>query len=205
VKLKKVHFLSGLIISVFIGVHLFNHLAALYGADSHLAVMDSLRVVYRNVVVETLLMLVVLVQVVSGIKLFFKTRKWKKRFFEKLQIWSGLYLAFFLLVHVGAVMAGRFVMQLDTNFYFGVAGLNTFPLSLFFVPYYALAVLAFFGHIASIHSQKMRKKLFGLSVPRQSRIILGLGVVCALVILYALTNGFAGVEIPEAYDVMLGK
>ena len=102
-------------------------------------------------------------------------------------------------------MSGRTILDLDTNLYFGVAGLNTFPLNLFFIPYYSLAILSFFGHVAAIHQQKMRHHVLGWSPTQQSRLILFLGVMATGTILYGLTSGFTGMEIPEAYQVLMGK
>ncbi len=203
-QLKKLHYLSGLTISLFIGLHLFNHFISIFGIEQHISLMDNLRLVYRNLLVESILLLAVATQIFSGIKLFLSKRKQAGIFFEKLQLWTGLYLAFFLIIHVSAIMAGRFVLHLDTNIYFGVAGLNTFPFNLFFVPYYSLAILSFFGHIAAIHAQKMKTTILGISIHQQSRIILLLGTTLTLIILYGLTNGFTGIEIPAAYKVMIG-
>jgi len=204
-KFKKLHFFSGLTISLFIGLHLFNHAISIFGVEMHLAVMDQLRLGYRNVFVETILLLAVAVQIISGLKLFFVKRKAQNDFYGKLQIWTGLYLAFFFLIHIGAVLTGRYVLDLDTNFYFGVAGLNTFPFNLFFVPYYGLAIISFFGHVASIHAQKMKKEVFGWPVEQQAKFILVKGILVTLFILYGLTNGFMGFEIPAEYLILIGK
>ncbi len=201
-EIKRVHYLSGLTISIFIGFHLFNHFMGVFGVEIHLALMDKLRLVYRNIVVESILLTAVIIQIISGFKLFFSTRKTKRFFYGQLQIWTGLYLAFFLMIHVGAVLTGRYILNLDTNFYFGVAGLNTFPLNLFFVPYYGLAIISFFGHVASIHFQKMKKEILGWTVEQQSNFILMTGILAGLIILYGLTNGFRGVEIPEEYQIL---
>lgn len=203
--MRRIHYISGVTIAVFIILHLFNHLCSLFGAESHIEIMNSLRVVYRNVVVETILLLAVLTQILSGIRLFLKKRKTVTGFFQKVQVGSGLYLAVFFLIHVSAVLVGRLILELDTNFYFGVAGLNTFPINLFFIPYYGLAMFSFFGHISAVHSQKMKKKLLGIEPEKQSYIILFVGVILALVILGGLTNGFNGVAIPKEYDVLIGK
>ena len=120
-------------------------------------------------------------------------------------MWSGLYLAIFLLFHLSAVFIGRLILNLDTNYYFGVAGLNTFPLNLFFIPYYGLAIISFFGHIAAVHSKKMKSKIFGISPVNQSYGILISGIVLTLVIFYGLTNGFNGVDIPIEYNIMIGE
>lgn len=196
---KKLHYFSGIAISFFVGLHLFNHFCSLWGAEMHIELMNNLRVVYRNVIIETILILAVGIQIISGIKLFLKARKTTFGFFEKLQIWTGLYLAFFLLIHVGSVLSGRILINLDTNFYFGVAGLNTFPLNLFFVPYYGLAIISFFGHIASVHTKKMKSRIFGIEPINQSYLILAVGIISALIIFYGLTNGFSGIEIPKEY------
>ena len=203
--IKKLHYFSGITITIFIGVHLLNHFISVFGVEAHIDLMNTLRIVYRNVMVETILLTAVIVQIISGVKLFFQSRKSSKNFYRKLQIWAGLYLAFFLLVHVGAVLVGRYILNLDTNFYFGVAGLNTFPFNLFFIPYYGLALISFFGHIAGIHFMKMKKETFGLSIKMQSNLILIVGFLFTIIVFYGLTNGFAGFEIPSEYDILIGK
>ena len=203
--IKKVHYISGLVITLFIGIHLFNHFMSVFGVDTHIKLMDELRIVYRNVIIEAILLIAVFTQIFSGLKLFLSKRKIVTNNFQKIQVWTGLYLAFFLVIHVGAVLTGRYILNLDTNFYFGVAGLNTFPLNLFFLPYYGFAVISFFGHISAIHYQKMKKKIFGLSIEQQSKLILIKGIIITLIIFYGLTNGFMGIEIPDEYNIMIRK
>ncbi|HCL04471.1 MAG TPA: hypothetical protein DHW64_00125 [Chitinophagaceae bacterium] len=203
--LKRVHYLSGLCISLFIGFHLFNHITALEGAEKHISTMESFRVVYRNPFVEFFLLIAVLIQIVSGIRLFRLQRKMAAGFYDRLHLWTGFYMAFFLIIHVSAVLAGRLLLQLDTNFYFGVAGLNSFPFNLFFIPYYALAILSFFGHIAAIHTKKMKMSLFGTSPKQQANIIIILGICLTLLIFYGLTNQFKGIAIPAEYRVLINQ
>jgi len=96
-------------------------------------------------------------------------------------------------------------LHLDTNFYFGAAGLNSFPFNLFFIPYYGLAVLSFFGHIASIHSKKMKQTVLGVTPNKQSIAILSFGILITILIFYGLTNHFNGVAIPKEYEILIGK
>lgn len=202
---KKIHFISGLTLTVFVGLHLFNHTLSIFGAESHIEAMNSLRLFYRNIFVETVLLIAVIVQIISGL-IFFKTNiKTATSYFDKLHIWTGLYLAFFLVIHLSAVLGGRLFLHLDTNFYFGVAGLNSFPFNLIFIPYYGLALLSFFGHIASIHSKKMKQTIFGLSPNGQSIIILIFGLLFTIVLFYGLTNHFNGFIIPSEYNILIGK
>lgn len=203
--IKKIHYISGLTITIFVGLHLCNHCFSILGADQHIGLMTTLRHFYRNIFVETILLLAVATQVYSGIILFRTKRKYAKSFFEKLHIWTGLYLAIFFVIHLSAVFAGRLFLHLDTNFYFGVAGLNNFPTNLFFIPYYALAIISFFGHISAIHSNKMQQNIFGLTPNGQSKFILIFGIVLTIIIFYGLTNHFQGVQIPTEYNVLIGK
>jgi succinate dehydrogenase/fumarate reductase cytochrome b subunit len=203
--IKKIHYISGLIMTVFIGLHLFNHFCSIFGVDKHIEMMNTLRLLYRNIFVETLLLGAVLVQIISGLNLFKTSRKTASSNFEKLHVWTGLYLALFLSFHLSAVLGGRLLLHLDTNFYFGVAGLNTFPVNLFFIPYYGFAILSFFGHIASIHSKKMKQTIFSWTPNRQSKAILIFGIVLTFILFYGLTNHFNGVSVPVEYKILTGK
>lgn len=203
--IKKIHSISGLTITIFVGLHLFNHCYSILGADKHIEIMTTLRHFYRNIFVETILLLAVTTQIYSGLKLFRTKRKTAQTLFEKLQIWTGLYLAMFFVIHLSAVLAGRLVLNLDTNFYFGVVGLNSFPFNLFFIPYYFLAVVSFFGHISAIHNQRMTKNIFRINPYKQSISILTIGICFAIFLIYGLTNKFKGIEIPETYNILIGK
>lgn len=205
VAIKKLHYLSGIIITIFVGLHLFNHLWSILGVNQHIALMDTLRLFYRNLLVETILLFAVFIQILSGLKLFKANRNTSTAPFEKLHHWTGFYLAIFFIIHVGAVLGGRHFLHLDTNFYFGVAGLNSFPFSLFFIPYYGLAIISFFGHLASIHGKKMKRTIFRLNPQNQATAILAIGLILTIIIFYGLTNHFRGVTIPKEYNVLLGK
>ncbi|SFF28009.1 hypothetical protein [Thermoflexibacter ruber] len=203
--IKKIHYISGILLFSFIALHLSNHLYSIYGAEAHIQLMKTLRRLYRNTLVESILLLAVIFQIYSGVKLVLLRKKSAGAFFEKLHIWSGLYIAFFLVIHVSAVLVGRTVLKLDTNFYFGAAGINSFPVNLFFVPYYALAILSFFAHIASIHAQKMKMQVFNLAPVQQSYFILGIGLSITILIFYGLTQQFNGLAIPKEYEILTGK
>jgi succinate dehydrogenase/fumarate reductase cytochrome b subunit len=201
-KLKRLHYLTGFVITTFIVVHLINHVLALWGVDKHIAVMHMLRSIYRNLVMEICLLLAVSIQVASGVRLWISKRKAISSTFDKLQLWSGMYLAFFFIIHISAVLAGRFLLHLDTNFYFGVAGLNTFPINLFFIPYYSLAIISFFIHLAMLHAKRMKWNVLRLTPRDQAKAMMVFGVILTIIILYGLTNGFKGVEIPENYQLV---
>ena len=175
---RVIHYASGLLIAAFVVAHLFNHLVSLYGAEAHIQLMATLRKLYRNPFAETLLMGAVLVQISTGLGLWRALQHQKASNFERLHRWSGLYLAVFLAIHLSAVWGGRLVLGLDTNFYFGVAGLNR---------------------------QKMPYYVLGLSPEQQAFGLLVLGGFVTFLILYGLTGGFGGVAIPREYLILVGK
>lgn len=189
--IKRLHYISGITLSIFIAAHLLNHFFAYAGPEAHINVMQQLRLVYHHPVVETILLLAVVFQIATGLRLLYKRDA--NNMAERLQVYSGLYLSFFLLVHVGAVLAGRYVMQLDTNFYYAAAGLNYFPATLFFIPYYFLAVAAISVHVAAIHYLKTK------SVIAANAIAIA-GIVAATIIILAFTNNFQWRTMPPAYE-----
>jgi succinate dehydrogenase/fumarate reductase cytochrome b subunit len=149
--LKRMHRLTGITIAAFLLLHVTNHLFALAGPATHIAVMKFFRHLYRFPPVEILLLGCVVFQVISGIILVFKKGFLRKPVYVKVQVLSGLYLSFFLIVHVSAVMMGRYQFKVDTDFYFAAGVANAYPDKLFFIPYYTLSLVAAFAHIAVAH------------------------------------------------------
>jgi len=186
--MKLIHYYTGLTLAVFIGFHLLNHLLILHSEALHIKFMKSARKIYRNRIVESLLLVAVLVQVISGITLVIL--KWNKveNYFDRIQITSGLYLSFFLLNHLLAVLRGRYKLKMDTNLYYGAGVMNMWPQKLFFIPYYSFAILFFFFHVACVHRIKM-EKYAGLSVAtKQAFLIMGIGMLVTLLVIIKMSN-----------------
>lgn len=152
--LRRTHRSSALILAAFLFFHLINHLMGIGGADLHIRVMSVLRTVYRFWFVEAILLTSCVVQIASGLMLAWAKRT-ERQFFSRLQIVSGLYLSFFIVFHVRAVLMGRFVWNVDTDFHFAAWGVKNYPSMIFFVPYYGLSIAALFAHLASVHYSKM--------------------------------------------------
>jgi hypothetical protein len=191
--LRKLHGLSALPILVFLCVHITNHLAALNGIDSHLAFM-----VYRSPAVEILLILAVAFQIYSGIT--FVIRGWKQRqgFLPWLQAGSGAYLAFFFLNHVSAILYGRTVLHLDTNFYFAAAGFYVPPFQFFFAPYYFFGVLALFTHLGCALYWLLETKSQTIRILAVS-LSFTVGFALSLLIVLSLSSVFHPVQVPPEY------
>lgn len=203
--LHKLHRLSACVIGAFVLMHLFNHLLAIEGIDRHIAFMESFRHLYRQPAIETLLLSCVLYQICSGI--YFIKARWGQRqgLLEKLQAISGGYLAFFLINHVGAVIFGRSALDLDTNFYFAAAGLHISPFQYFFIPYYFLAVVAIFTHLACAFHWLTREHLETRVRNRFGYAISSLGALLSFLILLAFSGGLYPVDIPNEYKATFGS
>jgi len=185
---RRLHRTAGAVLAVFLVVHVANHLAALAGVDAHVRFMDAARRVYRQPVVEAVLLACVVLQAASGLRMLWARRQRRRGLLPWLQAGSGAYVALFVAIHVTAVMAGR-VSGLDTNFYFAAAGLHVWPFVLFFVPYYFLAVAALFVHL-------------GCALRRGRAVVAGfsaVGIVVAGLIVATLMGNVVPVEIPARY------
>lgn len=200
VTLRHIHRFSAIAVGTYALVHLANHLAALQGVARHIAFMHGVHQVTRLPAVEALLLAAVIVQVGSGLLLAWRGRSRQRPPFARLQAVSGLYLAFFLLVHVGSVMFGRAILGLDTNFYFAAAGLLVAPYQLFFVPYYGLAVAALMVHLAC----GMRRLVPAGAAPAWRDGVgyagIAVGILLAALIVAAFSGVFHPIALPPAYQ-----
>ncbi len=146
-RLRAWHRISALILFTFLAAHLTNHVASLWGVESHIGFMEKARVIYRAPFIEPLLLALICFQAGSGLILVIRGWRGRKGWVAWLQALSGAYVALFLLIHVSAVLMGRLLDGLDTNFYFAAAGFHVPSWSWFFAPYYFLAVTALLTHI----------------------------------------------------------
>lgn len=197
--LHKLHRAGACVLGAFLTLHLFNHLLAIGSLEAHIHFMEAFRAVYRNRAVEIILLLCVASQVASG--LTFVRRRWRDRHqgLDLLQLGSGLYLAFFLLVHVGAVLAGRMKFGLDTNFYYAAAGMHVLPYRYFFMPYYFFAVLAITVHLARALHWLARDRLGAGAMRVATTLLMVSGFTAATLIVAALSGALYEVTVPAKY------
>lgn len=144
---------AALLLFGYVAIHLFNHLAGLWGAETHLALMDVLRRWYRHPLVEPVLVLLVLAQVGTGLLLL---RDWLSRDADvprTLQVATGAYLGLYIICHLNSTFVyARAALGIDTNFWFasgGPAGLLGGAWSMRLLPHYAVAVLAIVLHLSA--------------------------------------------------------
>lgn len=145
--MRGAHRLSALLIGAFLLLHLANHLVGLFGQQEHVRFMHTIRPIYRNVLVEPILLVLLTWQLFSGLRLLVARGRNTDGLVAWLQIGSGAYLAFFLLVHVLSVLVARHSLGVETDFGFAAAGLHNPNQIWFFAPYYTGSILALATHI----------------------------------------------------------
>ena len=200
--IKRLHYLSAIILMVFAVMHLSNHLCSLHSVEMHIRVTHWLRHIYRNPIIETLLMLSCGFQAYSGIRLIKQRKGTFVSIFEKIRLYSGVYLTFFIIAHPIAIWVGRLYLQVDTNFYFGASVLNIKPYPVFYAPYYLLGILAFFGHLAAVHYVQMQRYAPKKTARNQSWGIILFALVLGSAIIYGFTGGFRGLTMPPVYHYL---
>jgi succinate dehydrogenase/fumarate reductase cytochrome b subunit len=156
-RLAVAHGISATVIAVFAAAHVTNHLGGLLGGDTHVAIMRSLRTIYRHPLVEPVLLAALAFQVASGLWLLRRKLPRVASGIDTLQTTTGAYLLVFLLSHLSAVLRAHH-RGVDTDWSWLAGGeLLTDPWSARLVPYYFLAVIAFTVHAAC----GLRKVLVG--------------------------------------------
>ena len=201
--LRRVHRASALLLVAFACAHIGNHLWALRGAAAHIELMDGLRLVYRHPLVEPILLAGAGFQCISGWGLV--VLGWRRRtgWVAWLQASSGAGLATFVLVHVASVLYGRWVLRLDTNFYFAAAGLHAPSGAWFFGLYYFLAVVALFTHLGCALPWHAKARF-----AHARRYVIGgavlVGSAAAASIIASLAGMTEPVDIPAAYKASYG-
>ena len=202
--LRTLHRASAVLIAAFACLHIANHLASLAGVPSHIAFMEVARKLYRHPIVEFPLLFCVAFQFASGLWLVIRGWKQRRGGVAWLQAISGAMLALFLLVHVGAVLYGRTVLSLDTNFYFAAAGFHVPPNQFFFAPYYFLGVFALFTHLGCavywhLQTSPPKKRALALALPML------VGGVVSLLIVVSLAGKLQPVEVPTKYKATYAR
>lgn len=182
----------------FLLLHIANHVVGLAGQAEHVAFMQAIRSIYRNVVIEPLLLAFFTWQAGSGIVMVVRGWRSRRGVVAWLQAGSGLYLAAFVTIHVLSVLSGRWMLHLDTDFRFAAAGFHVPGWPWYFWPYYSLAVFALFAHVGCALYWNMLDGNRRASVIAL-RTMLIIGAALGLLIVSALGGLIYPVEIPARY------
>lgn len=201
-RLRTLHLASAALIGIFLLMHLANHIAGLSGQAKHMETMALLRPIYRHPLFEYPLLALIVWQVASGLTMVI--RGWKERsgLIGWAQALSGVYLAFFLLNHVGSVLGGRILFGLDTDFRFAAAGFHVPGWPFFFAPYYFLGVFSLFVHLGCAAWWNLPQG--GKAQRVVPLMLIATGAVLGLAFVLMMAGALYPVEIPDAYRATYG-
>jgi hypothetical protein len=107
-RLGAAHGFSALtILLLFIGPHIGNRLAGFWSGSVHIAIMNVLRRVYRDDIVQPILLALIGFQILSGTALVRRRMRMPSDVFGTVQTVCGAYIGVYLLAHMTAVFAAR--------------------------------------------------------------------------------------------------
>jgi hypothetical protein len=152
--LRVAHGVSALaLVMIFLTLHIANHLMFPAGEGTYDAVTKVFRQVYRNDILQPLLVALFLFQVGTGLFFVWCLTAAPSDRFRTFQIASGVYLAFYVLGHMDSVFIfARTYLGIDTGWGFAT-GAPTGPLkdrwNIRLVPHYWLGAFFVLAHLAA--------------------------------------------------------
>jgi succinate dehydrogenase/fumarate reductase cytochrome b subunit len=151
-RLRRVHRAGAIVVTMYAAVHLTINLTAWHDLQTYNHAATWFRGFYRTPIGEPLLLMFLALQLGSGFTLALDMSVRRLSFDYLGQLVAGLYVGTFATAHTIAVaVLGRTLLDRGADFTFASAGpggvlasASTAPLA----PYYALAVIALFIHLA---------------------------------------------------------
>jgi hypothetical protein len=182
--LRVAHGVSALaIVMIFLTLHIANHLTFPAGEGTYNAVMKVFRHVYRNDILQPLVVALFLFQVGTGLFFVWRLTAAPSDRFRTFQIASGVYLAFYVLGHMDSVFIfARTYLGIDTGWGFATGaptGLVKDPWNIRLVPHYGLAAFFVLAHLAA--GARAVMMAHGVSRAFADRFMVGGSVVAGLV------------------------
>ncbi|MFC5741321.1 hypothetical protein [Dyella tabacisoli] len=193
-KWRMAHGISALLILfLFLGLHLVNHLVGLIGSENHMAVMKAFRVIYRAGLVEPVIVGLFLFQVGSGLYFVGQYTRSPSDRFRTFQLVSGVYLAFYIIGHMNSVFIyARTYQRIDTGWNFAIGaptGLIEDAWNIRLLPHYALGIFFVLSHLFAGARQVMLTH--GAQAKLANRVMIG-GALFAACIATAIMIGMCG-------------
>lgn len=195
--LTKLHRTNAKILGIFIVLHLANHTALLISRQTHLELIERLRVFYRPWFIEYPLYFLFALQIIIGVVMIARRGKPSNKW-AWAQVLSGGYIAFFLLQHMSAAVMARAMHDFETTTYWAASVVSKAPFVYYFFPYYVLAIFAMFTHVAAA----MRFSIYPKPASTLHKALPVVGLVLGVAIVTALSLGSA-VEMPPALQTYL--
>jgi hypothetical protein len=179
------------ILLLFVGPHIGNHLAGFWSGSVHIAIMNVARRVYRDDIVQPVLLALIGFQILSGTALVRRRMTMPSDIFGTVQTMCGAYIGVYFLAHMTAVFAARYA-DVDTNWSWLTRPNDSLLVSLFklrLIPHYWVGPIAIVAHVAcGLRWVLLQRDISPATANRIARALITVGVVASSVILLALLN-----------------
>jgi hypothetical protein len=179
------------ILLLFIGPHIVNHAAGFWNGPIHIAIMNVVRRVYRNDIVQPVLLALIGFQILSGTALVRRRMRMPSDIFGTVQTMCGAYIGVYILAHMTAVFAARYA-GVDTNWSWLTRPNDSLLVSLSklrLIAHYWVGPIAIVAHVAcGLRWVLLQRDISPATTNRIAWALIIVGVVASSIILLALLN-----------------
>ena len=191
-RLAVAHGVSALaILLLFVGPHIGNHLAGFWSGPVHIAIMNVVRRVYRDDIVQPVLLALIGFQILSGTILVRRRMRMPSDIFGTVQTMCGAYIGVYFLAHMTAVFAARYA-EIDTNWAWLTRPNDSLLASLFklrLIAHYWAGPIAIVAHVAcGLRWVLLQHDISPATANRIASALITVGAVASSLILLALLN-----------------
>jgi len=181
------------ILLLFIGPHIVNHVAGFWNGPVHIAIMNVVRRVYRDDIVQPVLLALIGFQILSGTALVRRRMRMPSDFLGTVQTMSGVFVGVYFLAHMTAVFATRHTGT-DTNWIWLTRPNDSMlvslsPSNLRLIAHYWVGPIAIVAHVAcGLRMVLLQRDISPATTNRIALALIAAGVVTSSIILAALLN-----------------
>ena len=179
------------ILLLFVGPHIVNHVAGFWNGPVHIEIMNAVRRVYRDDIVQPILLALIGFQILSGTALARRRMRMPSDFLGTVQTMSGAYVGVYFLAHMTAVFAARYAGT-NTNWTWLTRPNDSMLVSLSnlrLIAHYWVGPIAIFTHVAcGLRMVLLQHDISPATADRLALALIIVGVVASSVILVALLN-----------------
>ena len=191
-RLAVAHGVSALaILLLFVGPHIGNHLAGFWSGSVHTEIMNAARRVYRDDIVQPVLLALIGFQILSGTALVLRRMRMPSDIFGTVQTMCGAYIGVYFLAHMTAVFAARYA-DVDTNWAWLTRPNDSLLASLSklrLIAHYWAGPIAIVAHVAcGLRWVLLQRDISPATTNRIAWALITAGVVASSIILLALLN-----------------
>ncbi|MBS9718153.1 hypothetical protein ACFFUT_12825 [Pseudohalocynthiibacter aestuariivivens] len=201
ITIRKIHKINAVFLIVFLVLHLATHLSGIFGISTYNSVQSALRLIYGNLLVETVLIVSIVTQLIVGAILLVRSLRRGKPvgFWPWAQVLSGGFFFVFMAQHLYSLWFARVIFDLDTNFYWPASVMTGPPFIYYFIPYYFFGVWAVITHIGVGVRYRVLDAGNKIAADRVGVGIIVAGAFVSALILPILSGVFFEIEMPQEW------